>query len=162
ERPARRRGEHGRVRTARQIEVDPRGADRARKDVERNASDQARTSRVTAEVAAAEREVDVLQPSARLPDERAHPLAAELVAVAVEEDVVLLLDVHRHEELRIDAPEDGLNAPCTELLQAGGAAFRVADDEVVLAWIGPVVVVETGVHAAELRPAHRNVAVVID
>ena len=48
---------------------------------------------VAAEVAAAEREVELRQPPARLADELAHPLAPELVAVAVEEDVVLLVDV---------------------------------------------------------------------
>ena len=53
----------------------------------------ARVADVAAEVAAAEREVDSRQRARDgSPTSVAHPLAPELVAVAVEEDVVLLLD----------------------------------------------------------------------
>jgi hypothetical protein len=41
-------------------------------------------------------------------------------------------------------------------------ALGVREDEVVLRGIGTVVVVEARVHAAELRQAHRHVAVVED
>ena len=99
---------------------------------------------------------------AGLADHRRHPVAPELVAVAVEEDVRLLLDRLRREELGVGAPEDGLGAPGAELEQAVEPALGVRDDEVVLARIGAVVVVEARVHAAELGQAHRHVAVVED
>ena len=117
---------------------------------------------VALEVASAEREVDVRERTRRLADQRLHPVAAELVAVAVEEHVGLLLDRMRREEVRVGAPEHGLGAPSAELEQALEAALRVRDDQVVLARIGSVVVVEPGIHAAELRQAHRHVAVVED
>ncbi len=117
---------------------------------------------VALEVAAAEHEIDVRQRARRLADERLHPLAAELVAVAVEEDVHLLLDRQREEEIRVGAPEDRLGAPGAELAQPVETALRVGDDEVVLARIRAVVVVEAGVHAAELGQAHGHVAVVED
>ena len=101
-------------------------------------------------------------PAARLADHRLHPLAPELVAVAVEEDVGLLLDRQRREELRVGAPEDRLRAARAELEQARQPALGVRDDEVVLGRIGAVVVVEARVHAAELGQAHRHVAVVED
>ena len=82
---------------------------------------------VALEVAAAEREVDVGQRPRRLADHRLHPVAAELVAVAVEEDVVLLLDRLRREELRVGAPEDRLGAARAELAQALEAALGVRD-----------------------------------
>ena len=99
---------------------------------------------------------------ARLADHGGHPVAAELVPVAVEEDVVELLDRARREELRIGAPVDGLGPPRPELEQRGQPALRVRDDEVVLGRIGAVVVVEARVHAAVLGQAHRHVAVVED
>ena len=99
---------------------------------------------------------------ARLADHRRHPVAAELVPVAVEEDVVELLDRLRREELGVGAPEDRLRAPRAELEQARQPALGVRDDEVVLGRVGAVVVVEAGVHAAELGQAHRHVAVVED
>ena len=68
----------------------------------------------------------------RLAHERLHPLAPELVAVAVEEDVVLLLDLERPEELRIRRPEDGLGATRAELEQPGEPALGVREQEVVL------------------------------
>src|SRR5947207_16023304 len=117
---------------------------------------------VAAEILPAEREVDLSVRAARLADQGLHPLATELVAVAVEEDVVLLLDRRRLEELRVGCPEDRLRAARTELAQALEAAFGVRDDDAVLGGMGPVVVVEARVHAAELRQAHRHVAVVED
>ena len=100
--------------------------------------------------------------AAGLPDHRRHPVAPELVAVPVEEDVMHLLELLRREELGIRGPEDRLGPPRAELAQPLEPAFRVRDDEVVLGRIGAVVVVEAGVHAAELGQAHRHVAVVED
>ena len=102
-------------------------------DVERDVADAARVAGVAAEVRAAEREVDLGIAPARLADERVHPLAPELVAVAVEEDVVLLLDGERLEELRVGAPEDRLGAARAELAQPVEPALGVREHEVVLA-----------------------------
>ena len=96
----------------------------------------ARVADVALEVAAAEREVRVRQRARRLADHRLHPVAPELVAVAVEEDVVLLLDLLRREELGIGAPEDRLGAPRAELAQPLEPALGVRDHEVVLGRIG--------------------------
>src|SRR4029079_2236744 len=101
ERPARRGALDRRVHAPGQVQVDAGGRDRAREHVERHVADDPRAADVPLEVPAAEREVDPRVPPARLPDERGHPLAAELVAVAVEEDVVLLLDLKRPEELGV-------------------------------------------------------------
>src|SRR5262245_3094589 len=162
ERPGRRRRVHARVRAAREAEVHSRGRDRAREDVERHVTGQAGAARVATEVASPEREVDVRQRARGLADERRPPVAPELVAVAVEPDVDLLVDRLRREEVCVGAPEDGLGAARAELEQPIEPAFGVRDDEVVLARIGAVVVVEAGVHAAELGQAHRHVAVVED
>ena len=121
-----------------------------------------RAAGVALEVTAAERELELGRGAARLADHRRHPVPAELVAVAVEEDVVHLLDAPRREELGIGAPEDRLRAARAELAQPPEPALRVRDDEVVLGRIGAVVVVEAGVHAAELGQAHWHVAVVED
>ena len=91
-----------------------------------------RVADVALEVAAAEGELDVGQRARRLTDHRLHPVAPELVAVAVEEQVVLLVDLVRGEELRVGAPEDRLGAPCAELAQPVEAALRVRDQQVVL------------------------------
>ena len=143
-------------------EIDPRRRDRLREEIERNVPDQPGRPRVAAEIAPAEREVDIRQRARGLADQLGHPLAAELVAVAVEEHVRLLLHRPGREELRVGAPEDGLGSARAELEQALEPALRVRDDKVVLARIGTVVVVEAGVHAAELGQAHRRVAVVED
>ena len=95
-----------------------------------------------------------------LADHRLDPVAAELVAVAVEEDVHLLLDRLRREELRVGAPEERLGPPGAELAEPLEAALGVREQQVVLGRVGLVVPVEAGVHAAELRQAHRDVAVV--
>src|SRR5579862_4141573 len=87
ERPRRRRRMDGRVRAARDAEVDVRRGDRARKGIERHVADGAGAADVALKVAAAEREVDIRKPARRFADHRLHPLAAKLVAVAVEEDV---------------------------------------------------------------------------
>src|SRR5439155_15649492 len=129
ERAAGRRGVDGRVRAARDVEIDARRRNRTREHVEGNAAGEASAAEIAAEVAAAEGEVHVLQPSARLADERADPFAPELVAVAVEEHVGLLLHVQGREELGIDAPEDGLHAPRAELSQPLLAALRAAGDQ---------------------------------
>src|SRR5215211_8740334 len=55
---------HGRVRAPREIEVHARRRDRLREDVERHVADQPRLAGVAAEVPAAEREPDVLEPPA--------------------------------------------------------------------------------------------------
>ena len=127
ERPARRRRVDRRVRAARDAEVDARRGDRAREDVERDVADEPRRADVAVEVAAAECEVDVGQRARRLADHRLHPVAPELVAVAVEEDVHLLLDRLRREELGVGAPEDRLGAARTELAQPLEPAFGVRD-----------------------------------
>src|SRR5215218_1498422 len=106
ERARSRRGTHGRVRAARDVQVDPRRRDRSREDVERDIADRARVSGVAAEVTPAEHEVDLGHAARRPADHRLDPLAAELVAVPVEEDVVFLLDVVRAEQIGIGAPED--------------------------------------------------------
>src|SRR5262245_31240612 len=95
---------HRRVRAARDVQVDPRRGDRPREHVERHVADEPCVARVAAEVAAAEREVDLGRSTRGVADERLHPLAPELVPVAVEEDVVLLLDVVRTEEVGVGAP----------------------------------------------------------
>src|SRR2546423_156132 len=86
----------------------------------------------------------------------------EQLAIGGDGLVRLLLDRERSEERGVGAPEDRLDAAGTELEQTLRAALRVRDEEVVLARIGAVVVVEARVHAAELRQAHRDVAVVED
>src|SRR5580765_2385103 len=158
--PARGRRVDGRVRAPRDVEVDPRTRDRLSEDVEGNVADQLRAADVPAKVPAAESEVDLRVTPARLADQRLHPLTPELVAVAVEKDVVFLLDRSRLEQLRVGGPEYGLRAAGAELTQTVEPALRVGEDEVVLRRIRTVVVVETGVHAAELGQAHRHVAVV--
>src|SRR5215218_7185475 len=160
ERPARRRRVDRRVRPPRDAEVDAGGRDRARERAERDVADLARAADVAAEVAAAESEVRVRQPPRRLADHRRDPLTPKLVAVAVEEDVQLLLDRLRREEFGVRSPEDGLGAAGAELAQPLEPAVGVRDHEVVLAGIGVVVPVEAGVHPAELGQAHRHVAVV--
>src|SRR5262245_57345560 len=103
------------MRPARDAEVDARGRDLAREGVERNVADLARAPGVAAEVAAAEREVGVRQRARGSADHRLDPLAPELVAVAVEEDVHRLLDRLRREELGIRAPEHGLGPARAEI-----------------------------------------------
>src|SRR5579884_3994449 len=162
ERPRRGGRVDGRVRAPGDAEVDPGRRDRPREAVERDDAEQPRPPGVAEEVLAAEREVDVGQPAGGLADERADPLAAELVAVAVEEDVDCLLHRLRGEELGIRPPEHRLRPAGAELAQPVETALGIGDDEVVLARIGAVVVVEARVHPAELRQAHRHVAVVED
>ena len=117
---------------------------------------------VPLEVEPAEGEVELGRDSRRLADHRLHPVAPELVAVAVEEDVDVLLDRLRREELRVGGPEERLGTAGAELEQARDAALGVRDDEVVLERVGAVVRVEAGVHAAVLGEAHGHVAVVED
>src|SRR6185437_8829508 len=160
ERPAGGRCVDGRVRAPGDVEVDPRAGDGLSEDVEGNVADDPRAADVPAKVLAAESEVDLRITPARLADQRLHPLTPELVAVAIEEDVVLLLDRSRLEQLRVGGPEHGLRAAGAELAQTVEPALRVGEDEVVLRRVRTVVIVETGVHAAELRQAHGHVAVV--
>ena len=134
--------------------------DRLSEDVERHVADHARVPDIAAEVRSTECEVDLGVTPARFADELLHPLAPELVPVAVEEDVVLLLDGGGLEQLRIRSPEDRFRAPRTQLAQAVEPTLGVREHEVVLGRIGTVVVVEPRVHAAELGEAHRHVAVV--
>src|SRR6185312_16467561 len=101
ERTAGRRAVDGRVRSAGHVEVHTGRRDRPREGVERHVSDLSRAPHVAPEVASAEREVDAGVASARLTDQRRHPLAPELVAVAVEEDVGVLLDGEWAEELGV-------------------------------------------------------------
>ncbi len=146
----------------RDVQVDARARDRAGEDVERHVADEACIPDVAAKVEPAEREVDLRVEPTRLTDERLHPLAPELVAVAVEEDVVLLLHGSGLEQFRVGGPEDRLRTARTELAQPVEPALRVREDEVVLGRVRAVVVVEARVHAAELGQAHRHVAVVED
>src|SRR6476619_7939557 len=106
------------MRAARDVQIDPGTRDRLGEDVERHVADHASVPRVAAEVRSPEREVDVGVTPARLTDELFHPLAPELVAVAVEEDIVLFLDGCRLKKFRVGGPEDRFGAPCTELAQA--------------------------------------------
>ena len=160
--PARRRAVDGGVRAPRDVEVDARCRDGAREDVERHVAEHPRAADVALEVAAAEREVDPRVAPGTARPRLAHPLPAELVPVAVEEDVVLLLDGQWPEETR-GRPPRALPPPCARRAQqAAEAAFRVREDEVELGRIGAVVIVEARVHTAELRQAHRDVAVVED
>src|SRR5258707_15491640 len=110
------------MRAARHVQVDACGRDRARKNVERHVADRPGGADVAAKVASAEREVDVPQLPARLADELAHPLAAELVAVAVEEDVVLLLARLRPEQPRVGGPVKRLRPARTALEQGRNPA----------------------------------------
>src|SRR3954468_2748536 len=115
ERAARRRRVDAGVRAPRHVEVDARSGDRLREDVEGHVADEARIPDVAAEVLPAEREVDVRRSAARLADQLLHPFPPELVAVAVEENVVLLLHRRGLEELRVGRPEDGLRTARAEL-----------------------------------------------
>ena len=148
---------------ARDVEVDARRGDRAREDVERHVADVARARR-RRPGSRCRRARSRSSGSRRLGSTtiRSIQSRAELLAVAVEEDVGRLLDRQRPEELGVGAPEDRLGAARAELAQPLEPALRVRDDEVVLARIGAVVVVEARVHAAELGQAHRHVAVVED
>src|ERR671931_792853 len=101
ERPRGRGRVEPRVGAPGQVQVDPRRRDGAVEGVERDVADEAGAAGVATEVAPAEREVDLRKAAARLPDERAHPVAPELVAVPVEEDVRLPLAGARPEELRV-------------------------------------------------------------
>src|SRR5262245_25078713 len=161
ERPRGGRGVDGGVGAARDVQVDARGRDRPREHVEGNVAGEAGAADVAAEVLSAQREVGV-QAAARLADHRLGPLLPELVAVAVEEDVRLLLDRVRLEELGVGAPEHRLGAPGAELAEPVEAALGVGDDQLVLRRVGAEVVVEPGVVPAELGQAHRHVAVVED
>ena len=104
ERPAGRRAGDGRVRAARDVEVDPRGRDRAREDVERHVADQPRAADVAPEVAAAEREVDprVARGSARRPSPPS--TRGGTCRRSRRRRRPLLLDRLRREELRVGAP----------------------------------------------------------
>ena len=92
ERSCRGRGGDGRVRPPCHVEIDARRRDRACERVERMSPIVRARARVALEVEPAEREVEVRRTARRLADHRLHPVAPELVAVAVEEDVDLLLD----------------------------------------------------------------------
>src|SRR5204863_585784 len=106
EQPRRRGGVYARMCAARDVQVDPARRDRPVEDVEGDVTEHACAARVALEVEAAEGEVGLQQAAARLADHRGSPLAPELVAVAVEEDVHLLLDGLREEDVRIGSPED--------------------------------------------------------
>src|SRR2546430_2467728 len=148
------------MRTARDVQVDPSARDRLSEDVERDIADHARISGITTEVHSTESKVDLGIASARFADERLHPFAPELVSVAVEEDIVLLLDGRWLKELRVGRPENRFRASRAQLTQTLEPTLRVREHEVVLGGIGTVVVVEPRVHASELRQAHGHVTVV--
>src|SRR4029077_43776 len=76
--PARGRCVDGRVRAARDVEVDPRTGDGLSEDVERNVADDLRPADVPAKVLAAEGKVDFRITPARLADQRLHPFTPEL------------------------------------------------------------------------------------
>src|SRR5207253_770379 len=113
------------------VEIDARRGDRAREDVEGDVADHSRGADVAAEITAAQGEVELRRPPARLADELAHPLATELVAVAIEEDVVLLFDVERRKELGVRCPEERLRPARAELEESRDSAFGVREHEVV-------------------------------
>ena len=159
---SRRGAGHRRVRPARDVQVDPSRGDRAREHVEGNVTELARRSGVALEVESAEGEVQFWRLAGRLADHLLHPVAPELVAVAVEEDVDLLLDGLGREELGIRSPEERLRPARSELEEPRRTALRVRDHEVVLERIGAVVRVEARVHPSVLGEAHRDVAVVED
>src|SRR5436305_4512295 len=117
------------MRATRHVEVDPRRGDRARKDVERHVADDTRGADVPAKVVPAEREAELRKTATGLTDELSHPVAPKLVAVAVEEDVVLLRHVDGREELWIDRPEKRFDPSCAELEEARYPAFRIREHE---------------------------------
>src|SRR5581483_8845481 len=90
EETGRRGGRHVRVHAPGRIDTDARRRDRPGEDVERDLPQHAGPAGVAAVVVTADREVDLLEPAARLADQLSHPHAPELVGVPVEEDVVLL------------------------------------------------------------------------
>ena len=137
--PRGRGARHGRVRPAGHVEVHSRGRDRSREGVERNVPEQAGVADVPLEVEAAESELELGRGPRRLADHDLHPVAPELVAVSVEEDIHVFLNRLRREELRVGAPEERLRAPGTELEQPSRAAFRVRQHEVVLPGIRAVI-----------------------
>src|SRR3954469_6305933 len=102
------------MRAARDAEVDAGRRDRSGEDIERDVADRPRTPGVATEVAAAEREVDIRELARRLTDHGFHPVAPELVAVAVEEHIHLLRDRLGCEELGVGAPEDSLGSARAE------------------------------------------------
>ncbi len=117
---------------------------------------------VAPEVAPAEREVDLRQRARRLADERLHPLAPELVAVAVEEDVARF-STGCGAKKSGSAPQktaSARRAPSSSSRSSPPSEFETTRS--YSARVGAVVVVEAGVHAAELGQAHRHVAVVED
>ena len=118
ERTSGRRSRDRRVWSPRHVQVDPRRGDRACEDVERNVAQAA--ARLPCRPGSRDRRArgPGRERARRLADHRLHPVAPELVAVAVEEDVDLLLDVLRREELGVGPPVERLGAPCAELEQA--------------------------------------------
>ena len=151
------------MREAGHVQVHPRGRDRSCEAVERDVAARRGPSPVSPwKSRPPSAEVEVGREAGRLPDHRLHPVASELVAVAVEEHVDVLLDRLRREELGIGAPEERLGAPRSELEQPPDPALRVREHEVVLPRVRAVVRVEARVHPAELGEAHRHVAVVED
>ena len=151
-----------RVRPSCHVEVDPCGGDRAGKDVERDVAEHARRAHVPLEVEPTEPEVELRSEPRRLTHHRLHPVTPELVAVAVEEDVHVLLDGLGREELGIGAPVEHVGPTRAELEQTRYPAMGVRQHEVVLPRVCAVVRVEPGVHAPVLGQAHRDVAVVED
>src|SRR6185369_15971752 len=97
---------------SRDVQVDAAGGDDVREEIDGEVAELAGSADVAAKVRATEDEVDLGEPPARLADQLAHPVPAELVAVRVEEDVVLLLDRERGKELRVGAPEQSLGTLC--------------------------------------------------
>ena len=150
------------VGSPRHVEVDTRRRDRACEDVEWHVTQKPSRARIALEVEPAEPEVEVGRVARRLADHRLHPVPTELVAVAVEEHVELLLDLLRREELGVGSPVQCFGSAGAEFEQSPDPTFRVREHEVVLPRIGAVVRVEPGVHPAVFGQAHRDVAVVED
>ena len=142
------------------VEVDTRRRYRPRENVERHVADLTRIPGIATEIPSAEGEVDLGRRSARPAHHRRRPLLPELVAVAVEEDVHLLRDRLRCEELGVCAPEDGLGPTRAEFEQTRQPSLRVRQEQVVLGRVGAVVVVEARIHASELGQAHWHISVV--
>src|SRR5262249_27095270 len=125
ERTAGRRRIDARVGAASDAQVDPRSGDCTREGVEGNVADEPSVADVPLKGATAEREVDVRERTGRLADERGHPVAAELVAVAVEKHVGFLVDRLRREEVGVGSPEDGLGPARAEGPEAVEASLGV-------------------------------------
>ena len=127
ERAGRRGREHARVRAPGDVQVDPRGRDRLRESIEGDVADEPRAPRIPLEVTAAQRELELGRGATRLADHRRHPVTPELVAVAVEEDVVHFLNraaARRTPRRRPRRPPRRVGRPAPEAARARLPSWR--------------------------------------